>query len=397
VATHSGYFLVRQFLAFAGGDRATRFGRKLESYRHARKIALPKHRTVYHLFARQLYRQLGREKLGSCRNHELEFIETRLSVLDFVLANPDVSYLGSEGDKLSYFCRDLAIDLQHLPRKSYPGRGDAPPVARYFLDRFPMFFEEALCTQRMVTFTFIQGSEASLSAFVHHLAAYTPLFRELREFRFLYLARTEAHFLKAGELFNALVAVPLESHPAEDLLRYFAIQKAWDLCQYASLSEDDLVFRSRCQERFAGERFGHFYRAWKADRIADSDIRKAFAGHPLPHVTHFAARILERAAPPRKAEGPASRIFEASLTGGTRMSIIKKAPAMITREFCLEEPVSLLLDDYARFIESSPDHVLNAALKKTLWRDQDYRNWREQKKSAQSGTPAHEALETDRS
>ena len=48
------------------------------------------------------------------------------------------------------------------------------------------------------------------------------------------------------------------------------------------------------------------------------------------------------------------------------MSIIKKAPAILTREFRLEEPVSLLLDDYAQFIESSADHVINSAIKKTL-------------------------------
>ena len=67
------------------------------------------------------------------------------------------------------------------------------------------------------------------------------------------------------------------------------------------------------------------------------------------------------------------------------MSIIKKAPAILVREFHLEEPVSLLLDEYAQFIESSPDHVLNAAIKKTLWRDQDYRKWREQKRNGDSG------------
>jgi hypothetical protein len=71
--------------------------------------------------------------------------------------------------------------------------------------------------------------------------------------------------------------------------------------------------------------------------------------------------------------------------GEKTMSIIKKAPAILTREFRLEEPVSLLLDEYAQFIESSADHVLNSAIKKTLWRDQDYRKWREQKKSADNG------------
>jgi hypothetical protein len=67
------------------------------------------------------------------------------------------------------------------------------------------------------------------------------------------------------------------------------------------------------------------------------------------------------------------------------MSIIKKAAAILTREFRLEEPVSLLLDDYAQFIDSSADHVLNSAIKKTLWRDQDYRKWREQKRTADNG------------
>jgi hypothetical protein len=68
------------------------------------------------------------------------------------------------------------------------------------------------------------------------------------------------------------------------------------------------------------------------------------------------------------------------------MSIIKKAPAIMTREVKLEEPVNQLLEDYARFIESSPDHVINSALKKVLWRDQEYRKWREARRTAQPGS-----------
>ena len=51
----------------------------------------------------------------------------------------------------------------------------------------------------------------------------------------------------------------------------------------------------------------------------------------------------------------------------------------------MEEPVSALLDDYAQFIESSPDHVVNSVLKRTLWRDQDYRKWREGRKARPDG------------
>ena len=73
------------------------------------------------------------------------------------------------------------------------------------------------------------------------------------------------------------------------------------------------------------------------------------------------------------------------------MSIIKKAPAITTREVRLEEPVNELLEDYARFIESGPDHVLNAVLKKVLWRDQDYRKWREQRRNGVSGSQGPQA------
>ena len=66
------------------------------------------------------------------------------------------------------------------------------------------------------------------------------------------------------------------------------------------------------------------------------------------------------------------------------MSIVKKAPGLMTREVKLEEPVNQLLEDYARFIESSPDHVVNSVLKK-LWRDQDYRKWRDQRRATQPG------------
>jgi hypothetical protein len=65
------------------------------------------------------------------------------------------------------------------------------------------------------------------------------------------------------------------------------------------------------------------------------------------------------------------------------MPIVKKAPGIMTREVKLEEPVNQLLEDYARFIESSTDHVVNAVLKKVLWRDQDYRKWREARRTAQ--------------
>src|SRR5260370_35669937 len=69
------------------------------------------------------------------------------------------------------------------------------------------------------------------------------------------------------------------------------------------------------------------------------------------------------------------------------MPLTKKAPAIVTLEVKVEEPVKQLLEDYARFIESSPDHVVNSVIKKNLWRDQEYRKWREQHRAQPAESP----------
>ncbi len=294
VATHSGYFVARHFLGFldaSWGRRTTLFWHKLEANKHARTQSLPpRYKAVYHVFARELYRAIGREHLRNRRRHEPEYIETRLAILDFVLANPELAYLETESDKVEFFT-DLKIEPRHFPSKTYFGRRTVQPTIRYFVDRFPMFVDPS--RGPVITFSFIQGREASLSAFVHHLQTYQPLFRELPEFRFLFLARTDTHFAKARELFVALVTVPLDVNPADDLLRYFAIRKAWDLHQYGALSEADLAYRNLAKTRFSGERFEHFYRAWKAERIGEAHIRSAFQGDSKPHITHFETRVLK--------------------------------------------------------------------------------------------------------
>jgi hypothetical protein len=67
------------------------------------------------------------------------------------------------------------------------------------------------------------------------------------------------------------------------------------------------------------------------------------------------------------------------------MPLIKKAPGIVSLEVKIEQPVKELLEDYSRFIDSTPDHVVNVVIKKTLWRDQDYRKWREARRTAQLG------------
>jgi hypothetical protein len=63
------------------------------------------------------------------------------------------------------------------------------------------------------------------------------------------------------------------------------------------------------------------------------------------------------------------------------MSIISKPPEMVKREYELQEPIAAAVEKYAAFIASTPDHVVNSALKMVLWKDGDFRRWRRQQQA----------------
>jgi hypothetical protein len=306
VATHSGYFVARQFLAFTNahwGYRTNTFWNKLHAKKHARTEYFPKSGTVYHLFSRRLYCQIDRENIRNRRQHEIEYIHRRIGMLDFVLSHPQWNYLETESEKESFFHSQLKVPSHFLPSKLYLGHRTSQPTLRYFVDKFPMFLGDETPSP-VVTFTYLQGQEANLTGFAHHLEAYLPLFRQLTEFRFLYLARFESHFEKAKQLFNSLITIPLGCDVSADLLRYFKIRKAWDLRQYGSVTDADLIFRNQAKTRFAGQRFEHLYRGWKFGRVTDSDIRQEFGSGDHPITSHFATEVLCRVGiPEEEAEG----------------------------------------------------------------------------------------------
>ena len=174
VAAHSGYFVARQFLGFTGshwGKRTTTFWAKLHAQKHARTECFPKSGVICHLFSRRLYRQIGRENLRNRREHEIEFIRQRIAMLDFVLANPERSYLETEPEKARFFCEQLKVPSHFLPARTYHGQRQSQPTIRYFVDKFPMFLGEGLVSPPVVTCTFIQGTEANMTEFVHHLCS----------------------------------------------------------------------------------------------------------------------------------------------------------------------------------------------------------------------------------
>jgi hypothetical protein len=64
------------------------------------------------------------------------------------------------------------------------------------------------------------------------------------------------------------------------------------------------------------------------------------------------------------------------------MSIINRPPEMVKREYELQDPVAQAVEKYAVFIQSTPDHVVNSALKMVLWKDAEFRRWRKQQQKS---------------
>jgi len=67
------------------------------------------------------------------------------------------------------------------------------------------------------------------------------------------------------------------------------------------------------------------------------------------------------------------------------MSIINKPSEMVKREYELQESTALAVEKYAIFIQSTPDHVVNSALKMVIWKDAEFRRWRKQQQTNGEG------------
>jgi hypothetical protein len=276
VATHSGYFLPRQFIAFtqaSRGKRSHRFTDKLEGRGHATWREFLNVGGVYHLSSKTLYRQIDRENLRNRRRHSTEFIRTRLILLDFILANQGHQYLETEREKLNYFCQEISVPRTVLPAKSYDGVSGAEPTVRYFADNFPLFLDSSQSPcRRALTFSYVDPGKVRLAGFRNHLHAYMPLFRHLGDFRFLYISNSSAHFKQAEQCFTRLVTTALQQNDSLELIRYFRLRAAWDAKQYGKLSNEDVEWLERSNLRFKNQEMEHLYDSWAANKLSEAEV-----------------------------------------------------------------------------------------------------------------------------
>ncbi len=182
-------------------------------------------RGVYHLSSKELYARIGKANLFTRRQHSSEFIETRLVVLDFIIANQQYEYLETEDEKVSYFSEALGVPRTALPTKAYGGTPLLGPSLRYFVDQFPVFLDGASDRSGSpVTFCYVDVGEATVAGFRHHLEAYKQLLSSLSAFQFFYLSNTTINFSAAERCFGAFSSALGDDSSAE-LVPYFTIRE----------------------------------------------------------------------------------------------------------------------------------------------------------------------------
>jgi hypothetical protein len=293
VATHSGYFSTRQFLNFIGaksGDRSMAFTQKVLGKGHATARLLLRNGRVYHLYSRIVYRAIGRENLRNRREHGIDHIRSRLIILDFVLRHLDCNYLETEQEKILYFCEQLHVPRQYLPTKRYAGAIHKKAAERYFVDKFPIFFQPS---STVVNFTFIDPGWESLVSFENHLFAYSGLFRELHDVHLTYVATRPTRFEAARNMFLPIVDRPPKVDPSDEVLRYFRLRKAWELKKYGLFSNDDIALLNEFTQRFAKHPCQERYAEWIDGQISDELVRSQFHDLAPQRIVSFKTELVD--------------------------------------------------------------------------------------------------------
>jgi hypothetical protein len=146
VMRHAGVFVGRQYAAFAGitnGQKVHDFIHTLLVRRFATAIELgATGRTrIIHVQYKPLYAAIGEPDNRNRRRVAIDRTIHRLMILDAVLADHSVNWLGSERQKRRYFNERLGANLRdnEYPRLVF---GKPPNVTiRYFPDKLPIGYE----------------------------------------------------------------------------------------------------------------------------------------------------------------------------------------------------------------------------------------------------------------
>lgn len=280
VMVHSGVCLGRHYCRYARivrGQKVYDFFASLVERRVATVYrAAHRHAKVYHLHGKVLYRAIGEPDNRNRRPTSLARAIERLMLLDAVLAEPDLTWMGTEREKVDHFRATTPLRDAELPSLVFKGvRGSS---VRHFPDKLPI---GATRDRRRHTFLYVVNRPTPVD-FRQFLQRHAELLRALPEWEVRLLV--PAHLSKAAPLFESAVseelATPLHLRSVEELGWYFKQRRAQDS---GAPIADGKRFKEAARE-FHAPRFRALYRMWKrqgdpvvhgaVSRILDDAMRR---------------------------------------------------------------------------------------------------------------------------
>ena len=229
VMLHAGVCVPRQYARFCGivhGQKTRKFFAKLVRLRYASMYDCRHNRArIYHVNQRALYAAIGEADSKLRRPLTLNHAIQRLMVLDAIVEDSEMIWLGTVEDKASHLTALTGIKPEDLPHVTV-GDGE-PRRARYFPDRLPIGIHLA----------------------GRGVLVYVVLDPTLNDFR-LFLERHSA-VLRALPAWTIRVVVPPQfSDMAQRVKRAFFTQLAMP-----ALSQEDI---SGVRQRFESVRTQHY-------------------------------------------------------------------------------------------------------------------------------------------
>ena len=259
VMVHSGVCVRRQYCAYAHirhGQKVVDFFSSLVTRRAATRYTAADGRgRIFHVHGRGLYAAIDEPNNRNRKPITLARAIERLMLLDAVLAQPELRWLGTEREKVEYFRRRTRLREDEMPLLRF---GVAPrQTVRYFPDKLPIGVTP---DERSHLFLYLVTRDVPVDfrAFLHRHA---ELFRALTHWELRLLV--PRHLDEAAPVFDVAareeLGMPLRLRDVEELGWYFRQRQR---VERGGVEEDEARYR-RASRQFHSYRFRALYRQWK--------------------------------------------------------------------------------------------------------------------------------------
>jgi len=269
VAHYSGYFTSEQYQRFSGTTQqnASLFLDKITLSKLIKSYPYEKGKLLCHLHSKPIYEALEIENNRHRRLHEIIYIKSKLMGLDFILEHPELNFLATEEDRISFFS-DQGISLESLPVKIYHSPTSTTKTKRYFVDKYPIFTADA-GGGFVVTFCYIDPVMYTTGRhFRTHLESYRKLFQGLKNFRLLYISHDKKSIQKGRKIFQEYSETLLKAGQVSgvqispELMDYFQIKRDIELEKYEKITGERAGRYRKYLEKYTGKDIEIIYRKW---------------------------------------------------------------------------------------------------------------------------------------